>query len=292
MSLLFGTNLVVSRFALGQIHPLVYTALRVPIAGALAIVWTLLRHRRLPRGRNIWLHGSVVGLCATAAPMALFISSLQYQSAGVTALCISLTPIVAMILAHFRLHDDRMTVRKVIGSLVSFAGIGLLLATGETGLAEAHWEGFVLVLIGVCAAGYGIVHVRKHLSEEEPLDIVTVRLVSAAIVTVPLGFVANGFDLSSVEVSGVIAIIYGAVLGTLIGFLLYSYLVARFGPTKATQSEYIVPIVTVTTGAIFLGENVSLIVITGMIVALSGIAMATVPRAALRRFFRRRGGTA
>ena len=275
LSLFFGTNLVVSRFALGQIHPLVYTAIRLLIAAILAVVWTLLRHGRLPRGRTIWLHGAVVGVFATAVPMVFYISSLQYQSSGVTALFISLTPISAMIYGHFRLSDDRMTVRKIIGSVVSFGGVGLLLATGETGLGEARWEGFVFVLIGVAAAGYGIAHVRKYLSSERSLDIVTVRLLVASVVTIPFAFIPDGLDLSRIQWSGVAALAYGAVGGTLLGFLLYSFVGARFGPTKATQTEFLVPVITVVTGAIFLAEQVSIIVITGMVTALAGIAIAT-----------------
>ena len=275
MSLFFGTTLVVSRFSLGQFHPFTYVAIRLLIAAVLALLWAWLRHHRLPRGRSIWIHGSIVGLFATAAPMLTFVTALQYQSSGVTALFVTLTPISAMIYAHFRLPDDRMTIRKAVGAVVSFAGVGLLLATGETGLGETHWEGFALVFVGVAANGFGIVHVRKYLSTAESLDITAVRLVAAALVAVPLAWIVDGFDLSRVQWSGVIAVTYAVLPGALFGFLLYSFVVARFGPSKATLMEYIVPVVTVVIGAIFLREQVSLIVIAGMVTVFAGIAIAT-----------------
>lgn len=274
LSLVFGTGLVASRFGIGQMHALVFVALRVPLATLLALVWTLLRYRRLPRGRTIWLHGAVVGVFATAAPMVFFITALQYQSSGVTALFITLTPIAAMIYAHFLLPDDRMTARKVIGAVVSFAGVGLLLATGETGLGQTRWEGFVLVLIGVASNGFGIVHVRKHLSGQRTLDITSVRLLVATVITVPLAALTVGFDLSNIQFSGGLALLYG-VFGALFGFLIYSLVASRFGPTKATQTEYLVPVVTVITGAVFLDERVTWIVIAGMVLAIAGIVMAT-----------------
>jgi len=207
--------------------------------------------------------------------MLTFVTALRYQSSGVTALFVTLTPISAMIYAHFRLPDDRLTIRKIAGALVSFAGVGLLLATGETGLGETHWEGFALVLFGVAANGFGIVHVRKYLSNAESLDITAVRLVAAALVAIPLAWIVDGFDLSRVQWTGVIAVIYAVLPGALFGFLLYSFLVARFGPSKATQTEYLVPVVTVVVGAIFLHEQVSLIVIAGMATVFTGIAIAT-----------------
>jgi len=275
LSFFFGTTLVVSRFSLGQFHPFTYVAIRLPIAALLALLWTWLRYHRLPQGRSVWIHGSIVGLFATAAPMLTFVTALQYQSSGVTALFVTLTPISAMIYAHFRLPDDRLTSWKAIGALVSFAGVGLLLLTGETGLVESRWEGFALVLFGVAANGFGIVHVRKHLTNAESLDITAVRLVAASLVAIPLAWIVDGYDLSRVEWTGVLALVYAVLPGALFGFFLYSFLVARFGPSKATQTEYLVPVVTVVTGAIFLHERVSLIVIAGMVTVFTGIAIAT-----------------
>ena len=275
LSFLFGSNLVVSRFALGQFHPLGLAALRLPVAAALALLWTRLGNGSFPRGSHVWIHGSVVGVFATAVPMMTFISALRYQSSGVTALFITLTPISAMLFAHFRLPDDRMTARKVLGAMVSFLGVGVLLVSGETGLGETRWEGFVLVLAGVAANGFGIVHVRKYLREVSSLDIAAVRLTAAAVVTALVAGLLGGYDLRRVGWSGVVALIYGALPGTLLGFMLYSFVAARFGPVKATQVEYLVPVVAVAAGAIFLDEHVTLVMIVGMVTVFAGIAVAT-----------------
>jgi drug/metabolite transporter (DMT)-like permease len=275
LSLFFGTNLVVSRFGLGQFHPVGFVALRMPFAAALCLLWVRLQYGQLPRGRSLWIHGSVVGLFATAIPMLCFVSALLFQSSGVTALMITLVPVAAMIFGHVRLEDDRLTPRKIIGAAVSFAGVGLLLITGETGVDGSRWEGFALVMVGVASAGFGIVHLRKHLRHERSLDLAAVRLTAAAVVTVPIALLVGGFDLSQVEWSGVAALIYGVLPGTLFGFVLYSYLVARFGPSKATQSEYVVPVIATITGAIFLDEQVTIVMILGMITVFVGIAVAT-----------------
>jgi drug/metabolite transporter (DMT)-like permease len=275
LSFFFGSNLVVSRFALGQFHPIVFVALRAPVAAAIALIWARVRHGTLPAGRHVWTHGSVVGLFATAIPMICFVSSLQYQSAGVTALFITLTPIAAMIFGHVRLPDDRLTLWKIVGALVSFAGVGLLVVTGETGLQQTRWEGFLLVLAGVASNGFGIVHVRKYLQYENSLDTTAVRLTAAGVVTMAAAALFVGFDLSAVRWSGVLALIYGVLPGTLLGFILYSFVVARFGPTKGTQVEYLVPVVAAVTGWLFLDEQITVVMIIGMIVVFAGIAVAT-----------------
>jgi drug/metabolite transporter (DMT)-like permease len=275
LSLFFGTNLVVSRFALGQFDPIAFVALRMPVAGLLALLWARLQYGRFPSGKTIWLHGSIVGLFATAIPMMSFVSALQYQSSGVTALFITLTPIAAMLYSHALLPEDRLTTRKVLGALLSFAGVALLIVTGETGLQETRWEGFLLVLLGVASNGFGIVHVRKYLRHEQSLDIASVRLAVAAVVTIPIGAVFVGFDLSRVGWSGVAALVYGVIPGTLLAFYLYSFVVARFGPIKGTQTEYLVPVVAAAAGAVFLGERITLVMVLGMLIVFAGIAVAT-----------------
>ncbi|MFW5743697.1 MAG: DMT family transporter [Spirochaetota bacterium] len=278
LSVFFGSNLVVSRFALGQFHPVTFVATRMPIAALLAVLWARLQYGSFPSGRRLWLHGSVVGIFATAAPMIFFVSALQYQSSGVTALFISLTPISAMVYAHFRMPDEPTTTRKALGALLSFAGVALLLVTGETGLGETNWEGFVLVLIGVASNGFGTSHVRKYLSGQRSLDIAAVRLTAAATATVPFAAVADGFDYSSVAWSGVLALVYGVLPGTLLAFSLYSFVVARFGATKGTQVEYLVPVVAALTGWVFLDERITIVMVVGMAVVFAGIAVATVRR--------------
>jgi drug/metabolite transporter (DMT)-like permease len=210
--------------------------------------------------------------------MAFFISSLLYQSSGVSALFIALTPVATMIYAHFLLPDDRMNLRKTAGAAISFAGVGLLLATGETGLAETRWEGFVLVLLGVAANGFGTVHVRRFLANESSLDVTSVRLVAATVILAPLAWALAGWDFSRLEPSGWLALIYGGIPGTLFGFLVYSHAAARYGPSKATQSEFLVPVVAVTGGSVFLDERLTAIVVAGMVLALIGIYVAPPPR--------------
>ena len=94
----------------------------------------------------------------------------------------------------------------------------------------------------------------------------------------PFAAVAYGFDYSAVAWSGVLALVYGTLPGTLLGFSLYSFVVARFGATKGTQVEYLVPVVAALTGWVFLDERITIVMVVGMAVVFAGIAVATLRR--------------
>lgn len=279
LSFLFGTTIVVSRFIIGQFHPFTYVAIRVSAAAVVATAWMVARTGCLPTGFHIWSHGAVVGVFATAAPMVGAVTSMRFQSSGVTSLCVALTPMAAMVCAHFVLEDDRLTTRKAVGALVSLAGVVLLIISGETGLGRARWEGFAIVLAGVAMDGYGIVHTRKHLALARSEEITVVRLITAALVVLPLAWVVDGFDFTRVRWSGLLAVTYAVFPGALFGFFVYSFVAARFGPSRATQTEYLIPVFAVGAGALFLGERITPPILIGMAVVFSGIAVATSRRA-------------
>src|SRR5690606_15609603 len=148
LGFILGSTLVVSRFSLGQYHPFVYISLRLLVANF--VLWSnyfILRRRALPRDWRLWGHGTVLGLFS-ALPIIGFVTSLQYQSSGVTSILNATMPVMLMLAAHYFLVDEPLRWHKMAGALVAFAGVIFLLLRGETGLADAaqaDWRGYALL---------------------------------------------------------------------------------------------------------------------------------------------------
>ena len=88
--LLFGSSLIVSRYAVGQMAPTTFVWLRLALStAAFAAVYAVSaarrRPRRLPTDRALWRDGVILGVFSTALPMVGTIASLRYLSAGITA---------------------------------------------------------------------------------------------------------------------------------------------------------------------------------------------------------------
>jgi drug/metabolite transporter (DMT)-like permease len=154
LGLLFGSSLVVSRFSVGQFDPRVYTSLRLLIAASLHLAaYAVVGSRTWPRSLYLWKHAIVLGIIGTAIPMTSVILGLQYQSSGVTSLLLTLNPAITIVLAEIFLQDENLNRMKVLGVIIAFAGAGLLLLRGETGLAsfvQADWRGLWQTLFGQC----------------------------------------------------------------------------------------------------------------------------------------------
>lgn len=277
LGLLYGSTLVVSRFSVGQYDPRTYISLRLTLATCGYVAFFLFNaNKQWPRDLKLWGRAAVLGIIGTAIPMVSMVSSLQYQSSGVTALLITLAPVVTVILAHFFLVDEQLNPMKILGVVIAFAGAGLLLVRGETGLADfaqADWRGYAWTGIGVLAGGGAVVYARRYLRDDDIWDVSSVRMLVAALVLLPVTYFSVGYDMSGVTAEGYAGLIYASIAGTFCGMWLNFYIVKRFGATTAAQVSYLMPIIASILGALVLGEQITLTMFVGMVIIFTGLTL-------------------
>ena len=277
LGFLFGTSLVASRFSVGQFQPVTYIGLRFAMAGlGHAAIYSLARRRRWPTDRRLWQHAAVLGIFGTAVPMVCIVTSLQYQSGGITALLITANPALTVLLAHFFLPDESLTRRKGAGVALALGGAVLLAVRGESGLSDASQAspiGYGLVLLAMVLGGSMTVYARKYMSDLDAFDVASARMFAAALVVMPASALFVGFDLHAVDGQGYLALVYAALMGTFAAFMLAFYNIKRFGATAAAMTAYVIPVVTGIGGVLVLGETITAAMLVGMGVIVSGIAL-------------------
>ena len=291
LAFFFGSSLVVSRFSVGQFEPATYIGIRMIISSALALsVYALATGRRLPRDPELWKRASLLGVFGTAVPMTCVVTSLQYQSSGVTSLLLATVPALTVCLAHFVLPDELLNRRKAFGVTLALGGALLLAISGEDGLpdvTDAVPTGYLFVGIAMVFSALMIIYARKYLRGYDAYDVGSVRIFTTALAVMPFSLLTVGFDVSAVDGAGVLALFYSALVGTFLGLLLSFYNIKRFGATPAMMTTYIIPIVAGIGGVLVLGEEITTTMVVGMIVIVGGIALLQEyrkPAGLLRRF--------
>lgn len=273
----FGSSLVASRFSIGQYDPTTYIGLRMIIASLISLViYWLIAGRRVPRDPELWKRASLLGVFGTAVPMTCVVSSLQYQSSGVSSLLLTTAPALTVILAHFILPDELLSWRKIVGVALALGGAALLAVSGENGLPdidEAVPTGYTLVSIGMIFSSLMIIYARKYLQGYDAYDVASIRIFSAGIVMMPFSLLTVGFDMSAVNEVGFFGLFYTAIVGTFMGLMLSFYNIKRFGATPAVMATYVVPIVAGIGGVLVLGEEITTTMLVGMVIIVSGIAL-------------------
>jgi drug/metabolite transporter (DMT)-like permease len=194
LGFLFGSTLVASRFSVGQFQSLTYIGLRLSLAGLChVLIYLFSKGRQWPKGRQLWKHSAVLGIFATAIPMTAIVSSLQFQSSGVTSVLITTGPALTVLLANFLLPDESLTWRKGLGVLLALAGAVLLAVRGESGLPDverANPLGYVLVLGAMVSASGSTIYARKYMRDLDTFDVASVRMWVAALAIMPCCWLA------------------------------------------------------------------------------------------------------
>jgi drug/metabolite transporter (DMT)-like permease len=277
LGLLFGTTLIASRFSVGQFQPTTYIGLRLTMAGLGHVaIYSLARRRHWPTDRRLWRHAAVLGVVGTAIPMTAIAASLQYQSSGITSLLITTSPAITVLLAHFFLPDEALTRRKGLGVTLALGGAALLALRGESGLPDASQAspiGYGLVLLAMVSGSSMTVYARKYMRDLDAFDVASIRMFVATLAVMPLSILLIGFDLHAVNGQGYFALAYAALVGTFAGMMLAFYNVKRFGATAAAMTAYVVPVVAGIGGILFLGEKFTVVMLIGMGIIVSGIAI-------------------
>jgi len=160
--------------------------------------------------------------------------------------------------------------------VLAFGGAALLAISGETGLPEmtrANPIGYLLVFMSIGSGGTMNVFTRKYMLQYDAVEVSGIRTLAATLVIVPLALLVDGFNLHAVDVPGYVALAYSSLAGPFIGGLLLVFSIQRFGVTATAMVDYIVPIVTLVGGALFLGEIITPVMLVGMVLIVFGITL-------------------
>ena len=276
LGVIWGTNLVISRFGVGQSGGVLFTGLRLA-AGSLSFIAVIaFSKRQWPREGRVWKHAMVIGVIGSALPMTAILSALQFQSAGVTAVLITTTPAFITLAAHFFLPDERLTGVKFMGVLLALAGAMLVVVRGETGLPnvqEASVWGYLLVFTNVLLETATAIYVRRNMREMDAFGVSSIRISTAALLVLPFGVWFQGDNVTAVTPLGILALCSAGFLAVFFGQFLSFYITQRFGATAFSLTAYIVPVVAAITGVVLLGETITIWMLGGMGLVVLGIML-------------------
>lgn len=275
LSLFFGTSLISTRYALQQYDSIDFIALRMVISVTCFVaLFSFSSRYQWPTSKVVWKHGVVLGIIGTTIPFTAFITALNYLSGGMAAIIGSTGPVITLVMAHFFLRGDELTRRKVMGVTLALSGAILLTLSGQTGLgdsAEFNPLGYLLIFASNISISIGTIYTRKYVVDLDVMQITSVRVFTAMLITIPSGYLLGGIDVSQVTQSGIIALFYSAIISSFFGFILALYIINKFGVTTSIMTNYLVPVVATLGGLLLLDERVTGIMLIGMATISLGI---------------------
>ena len=273
----WGSAFAALKIAVEFIPPVWNASLRLWIAVATLAIMLAVQRQKLPPLRDrAWLFYSVTGLVGMAAPFILFAYAAQSLPSAVNAMCNGASPIFTAVLAHLFVAGDRLTLQRVGGVGLGFAGLLVLLAPKLMG--GLNVESLAMTAALSAAGLYAVANVVTKRAPPVAATVgalmmtlwAAVYATAAAIVVAPLPAWPPLPALIAILVQGV----FPAGLAT-IGWL---FLIQRRGPLFVSLSIYMAPLWATALGVIFLNERPGWPAFVALGLILCGVALATLER--------------
>jgi drug/metabolite transporter (DMT)-like permease len=271
LSLAWGSSFFWIKIAIQDVGPFMLVALRV-LFGILGLAVILLFNR--PKGmpdRKTWQTLLILGITNTALPFVLISwAELQLDSA-VAAILNSSMPLFTLVIAHFTLSDDKMTLQKSIGVIVGFLGVVVLMFRDLGGDVRLNLLAQGAMIAAVLFYAGSTVFARRNTQDISPVVRALIPLLSAD------AFIWTGALLteSPIQFPSLVltwgALLWLGIVGSCIAYLLYYYLLHSLGPTRISMVTYMFPVVGVILGVLLLHERLDISLILGALLVIGSL---------------------
>ncbi len=274
---IWGSTWLFIKIGLNDLPPLSFAAIRFVIAAAILWVVVVIRRNHLPKSKSDWLMLAGTGVLAFTVNYGLVFWGEQYISSGLAALLQATIPAFGLLFAHLHLPAERMTLPKVLGVVLGVLGVAVIFSNQLSVAGPRALAGCVALVVSAAGAAYSNVLIKAHGGKFEPTIIAATQMSFGLVPILLLGLTLEGNPLNfRWTTSAIVSILYLAVVGSVIAFILYYWLVQHMAVTKSMLIALVTPVTAVILGMIVLGEQLDWRTIAGGILILSGIAFVVI----------------
>lgn len=276
LCVIWGSTWLFIKLGLENLPPITFAGIRFVIA--CAILYLLIRARGivLPDNRRDWGLLALTGVLSFSFNYGLVFWGEQYISSGLAAVLQATLPAFGLVIAHFHLPGERMTWSKIFGVVIGFVGVAVVFSNQLAIAGGKALAGSVALVLSAFFAAYSNVLVKAYGRKLEPAVLsggqMFFGLIPLLLIGIPLE--GNPFRFNWTPMA-LVALLYLAVVGSVIAFMLYYWLVQHMEVTKTMLISLVTPVVAVVLGMVVLGEDLSWRTIAGGIMIMVGVRFVT-----------------
>ena len=275
LALVWGFSFPFAQIALTELPVLTVVALRVGLATVTLWGAVLVMGLPVPRSPAVWASLAVMGVTNNVIPFSLIVWGQTAITSGLAAVLNGTTPLFAGVIAGLMLPDERLTARRVAGILFGVLGVAVIVGPGVLGdLGRALWAQLAVLGAAISYACSSVFARGMGRFSLNPVVLSAGQTLFSALILVPAALLVDDPLSLAMPSAGVwLAVLGYAVPGTALAYILYFAIIGRAGATNATLVTVLIPVVAVLSGALLLGEAVTLRQLAGMGLIVLGLSV-------------------
>jgi len=271
---IWGSTWLFIKLGLADLPPLTFAGIRFLLASLILSGLILARGVRWPRARRDWSLIAIVGLLQFTLNYGLVFWGEQYIPSGLAAVLQSTFPAFGLVIAHLYLPYERLTTKKVIGVLMGVVGVAIIFSDQLTIAGHLELLGSVALVASAFFGAYSNVLVKAYAREIDPQVLAAGQMIFGFPPLLIIGIATEGNPFRfHWTMTAVISLAYLIVVGSVIAFALYYWLVRHMEVTKTMLIALVTPVVAVLLGMIVLHEKLNWRLFVGAACIISGIGL-------------------
>ncbi len=276
--LFWGSTYLGIGIAVEHIPPALMCATRFTIAGMIMLAYCVVAGKNIRYSARQLVQLAIVGnLLLVGGNLTLAYAEL-YVPTGLAALLIAITPIWFLVLDSMLIGHHRVSSRGLAGLALGLCGTVVLLwpdlhATGALGRKEL-W--YALALNGGAFVwAFGSVLSKKWQSGGPSFGATSWQVLFAGMGNLVIALVKHDFSHVVWTTSGLAAVGYLIVGGSLIGYTAYIYILSHAPTAKVSTYAYVNPVVAVFLGWLVLHEKIDAYILAGSAIVIASVIVVT-----------------
>lgn len=272
--LLWGTTYLGIKISLESMPPALMGGLRWTIAGTLLAGYLVARGEKLPPPSR-WSSIALLGFLLLGLGNGGVVFAEQWVPSGLAAVLVASSPFwMAGIESVFR-DGDRLTRTGLAGLLIGFSGIVILVWPDlTTGAGDSSFVAGVIALQIACFGwALGSAYSRRQARTDSILGTTALQMLAGGLMMVAAGTVRGEWSQLFFTTRTTTALIYLSTLGSIGGFVAYTYALRHLPISLVSLYAYINPIIAVALGVLLLGEPFNARMATAAALVFAGVAV-------------------
>ncbi len=245
---------------------------RIFLSAVLVFCILLIRREKLFFKPKVWRFYFIASMGIGPNFLLVYWASLSIPS-GLIAVMFSTTPFFIGLLSYFWLGNNVFTLKRVLALCIAVVGLVIIFSDQLVVVGENGVYGVLAMLISILSFAFSTTWMQKVGADIPILQTTAGGLIFSIPLLGVFWWVFDGTSPLNVSFLGGASIIYLGVVGSVVGFLLYYFLLHRITAYLTSTVGMISPVFAVTLGIFVAGEVLSLQLLVGALLVLLGVVI-------------------
>jgi drug/metabolite transporter (DMT)-like permease len=275
LALIWGSTWLFIKLGLdAELPPFTFAGIRFVIASIILLIIIAIRRRPLPRDWRDWALITGTGVLAFGINYGLLFWGEHRTSSGLAAILQTIIPVFGLVLAHLHLPEERITWPKLIGVVLGIAGVAIIFSNQMEAGGTSALQGSIAIVVGAFGAAYSNVLVKSRGGKLDYAVLAGGQMLCGLVVLLIVGIIFEGNPLKLHWTPlALLSLFYLAIVGSVVAFLLYYWLVRHMEVTKTMLIALFTPLLAVSLGMIVRGEELTWRIAAGGACIMAGIGV-------------------